>query len=76
MLQALFEGGDLSEPPFVLGLDKALLGVLGHLVDAAKLRRINAEEPASRAGVHARRSVRAMALAERDPAQQEVLFEL
>ena len=78
MLQALFEGGDLSEPPFVLGFDEALFGVLGHLVDAAKLRWIHAQEPAARAGVlvHARRAVGPVTLAERNPAQQEMLFEL
>jgi hypothetical protein len=78
VLQTLFEGGDLSEPPFVLGLDKALLGVLRHLVDAAKLGRIDAQKSASGAGVlvDAWRAVRPMTFAERDPAQQEMLFEL
>jgi hypothetical protein len=78
VLQALFEGGDLSEPPFVLGFEEALFGVLGHLVDAAELRWIHAQEPAARAGVlvHARRAVGAVTLAERNPAQQEMLFKL
>ena len=78
MLQALFEGGDLSEPPFVLGFDEALLGVLGHLVDAAKLGRIDAQKSASGAGVlvHAWRSVGPVTLTERYPAQQEMLFKL
>jgi hypothetical protein len=77
VLQALFEGRNLTEPPSVLGLDEALLGVLGHLVDTAELRRIHSQEPASRAGVlmHTRRAVRPMTLAERNAAQQEVLFE-
>ena len=60
MLQTLFEGGDLSEPPFVLGFEEALFGVLGHLVDAAELRWIHAQEPAACAGVlvHAQRGGR------------------
>ena len=49
VLQTLLERGDLTEPTSIFGLDEALLGVLGHLVDAAKLRRIHTQEPASRA---------------------------
>jgi hypothetical protein len=51
MLEALLEGGDLAEPAFVLGLDKALLGVLSHLVNAAELGRIHAQETTSGAGM-------------------------
>ena len=67
VLEAFFEGGDLAEPCSVFGLDEALLGVLGHFVDAAELGGIHAQEPASGAGVfvHAGCAVGAVALAER-----------
>ena len=78
MLEAFFEGGDLAEPCLVLRLDEALLGVLGHLVDAAELGGIDAQESASGASVlvHAGRAVGPVTLAERYPAQQEVVLEL
>ena len=78
MLDAFFQRGDLAEPRSVLRLDEALLGVVGHLVDAAQLGGVDAQEPASGAGVfvHAGCAVGAVALAEGHPAQQEVFFEL
>ena len=47
MLDAFLQRGDLAEPRSVLRLCEALLGVLGHLVDAAQLSRVNAQKPAS-----------------------------
>jgi hypothetical protein len=71
MLDAFFEGGDLAEPCSVLCFDEALLGVLGHLVDAAQLGGVDAQEPASgtRVFVDAGCAVGAVALAEGNAAQ-------
>jgi len=78
VLQALLEGGDLAEPCAFFRFDEALLGVAGHLVDAAGLGRIDAQEPTpgARMFMDTQCAVGAVALAERHPAEQEVLFEL
>ena len=78
MLDALFKGGDLAEPRSVLRLDESLLGIVGHLVDAAQLGGVDAQKSAAGAGVfvHAGCAVGAVALAEGDAAQQEVFFEV
>lgn len=70
MFNALFEGGDLAEPCPILRLDEALFGVFSHLVDAAQLGGVDAQEPASRARVlmNAGRAIRAVTLAEGDAA--------
>jgi hypothetical protein len=78
MLQGLLQGRDLAEPGPVLRLGEASFGVAGHLLDAWQLGRVDAQEPAPAAGVlvHARCPVGALAVAQGDLAEQEVLLEL
>jgi hypothetical protein len=60
------------------GLDQAFLGAAGHLFNARQLGWVDAQEPASGAGmfVDARRPVGAMTITKRDFAKQEVVLEL
>lgn len=78
MGEAFLEGGDLAEPDVVAGLGEPGLGVGGHLFEPSELGGVDAEEPAAGAGVFvdAGGAVGAVAVAEGDLAEQEVLFEL
>jgi hypothetical protein len=78
MLQGFLQRGDLAEPGTILCLGEAGFGVAGHLFDARQLGGVDAEEPAPAAGVLVDTgcAVRAVAVAEGDLAQQEVLLEL
>jgi hypothetical protein len=76
--EAFLESGNLAEPGVVAGLNEAGFGVGGHLLDAFRAERVDAEEAATGAGVFvdAGGAVGAEAAAEGDHAEQEVLFEL
>ena len=50
VLEALFKGCDFTEPVVFPSFEKALFGVVGHLVDAAELCGVDAQEAAARAG--------------------------
>jgi len=78
VLEAFFQGGNLSEPDALARLVEPGFGVDGHLFKAAGLRGVDLEEWAPGAGVlvHARGAIGAVAVAEGDLAQQEVLLEL
>lgn len=78
MRKAFLQGRHLPQPSAVACLVDAVFGVAGHVLDAAELRGVHAEEPASSAGVFvdAGRSVRSVAFTQGDPAQQEVFLEV
>lgn len=78
MHQAFLQGGDLAEPGLVASFGQPCFGVVGHLLDAAELGGVDAQEPAAaaRVFVDAGGAVGAVAVAEGDAAQQEVLLEL
>ena len=78
VLDASLQCRDLTEPALLVSLGETVLGVGGHLLDAAKLGRIDAKETATPAAMfmHARGPVGSVALAERYSAEQEVLLEL
>jgi hypothetical protein len=75
---AFLEGRDFAEPDVVPGLGEPGLGVGSHLLEPSELGGVGAQEPAAGAGVFvdARGAVGAVAVAEGDLAEQEVLFEL
>ena len=76
--EALFERCDFAEPDLVSGFGQAGFRVGGHVLDAADLGGVDAEEAAPGAGVFmdAGCAVGAVAAAESDLAEQEVLLEL
>jgi hypothetical protein len=72
LAQRFLEGGDLAEPGAVFGSDQPGYGVAGHFLDPWELCGVDAQEPASGAGVlvDAWRPVGTMAVAERDLAHE------
>lgn len=78
MNKAFFQGTDLAKPLVVSCFIEPFFGIGGHVLDSTCLSWIHLKEPALSAGVfmHARGCVGAVAGAQRDPAQEEVLFEL
>jgi len=75
--EAFLEGTDFSEPLVFTGFGQALPGVFGHRFDAGGLARVDLQEAAFDASVlvNARCGVGAVAGAQCDPAEEEVLFE-
>lgn len=75
--EALLKGTDFAKPLVFSRFSKALFSVFGHHFDAACLGRVNLQEAAFDAGVlmNARGGIGAMACAQSDPAEEEVLFE-